>query len=264
MEITAEQISANWEIFIDRISTYISQPRKAQLLSFYKQYEDRLVMMPASHKVAYHNCFPGGYIDHVNRVVTAALETEKIWIALGATKNWTTEELVFSAINHDLGKMGNKDEEAYIPQTDAWRKDKLNEQYTFNTKLTFMSVPDRSLFLLTQHGISYSENEYLAIKLHDGIYDEANKPYLMSFLPESRPRTSLVFIIHQADMIASRIEFEHEWFPKFGTTTPTTPSAESSPSFKLSNKSSKKERTETQLKTLANPSLSKAMGEFFK
>jgi hypothetical protein len=111
--------------------------------------------------------------------------------------------------------MGTPEEEAYIPQTDQWRKDKLNEQYMYNDKIEFMSVPDRSLFLLQTHGIDYTKNEYLAIKLHDGIYDEANKPYLINWLPEQKPRTSLVFIMHHADMMASRIEFEKEWFPKF-------------------------------------------------
>ena len=33
----------------------------------------------------------------------------------------TEEELVFSAINHDLGKMGDEENESYIPQTDKWR-----------------------------------------------------------------------------------------------------------------------------------------------
>ena len=35
-------------------------------------------------------------------------------------------------------------------------------------------------------------------------------------MPELKPRTSLVYIIHQADILASRIEFEKEWLPKFG------------------------------------------------
>jgi hypothetical protein len=36
----------------------------------------------------------------------------------------------------------------------------------------------------------------------------------MSYLPETKPRTSLIYIIHQADILASRIEFEREWMPK--------------------------------------------------
>jgi hypothetical protein len=121
-------------------------------------------------------------------------------------------------MNHDLGKMGTVEEEAYIEQSDNWRKEKLGELYTYNNKIEFMSVPDRSLYLLQTHGIEYSKNEYLSIKLHDGIYDEANKPYLINWLPEQKPRTSLIFIIHHADMMASRIEFEKEWLPKFNST----------------------------------------------
>jgi hypothetical protein len=54
----------------------------------------------------------------------------------------------------------------------------------------------------------------IAIQTHDGLYDEANKKYLMSYMPEQKPRTSLPFIIHQADLMAARIEFEREWLPK--------------------------------------------------
>ena len=50
----------------------------------------------------------------------------------------------------------------------------------FNKQLPFSAVPDRSLFLLQQHDISYSFNEMLAIQTHDGLYDEANKKYLFA------------------------------------------------------------------------------------
>ena len=32
------------------------------------------MIMPAAHKKEYHNAFPGGYIEHVNRVVRCALK----------------------------------------------------------------------------------------------------------------------------------------------------------------------------------------------
>jgi hypothetical protein len=110
--------------------------------------------------------------------------------------------------------MGDEENEAYIPQDDQWRKEKLGEDYKFNDKLEFMSVPDRGIHLLMSHGVMMSRNEWLAIKLHDGLYDEANKSYLMSWSPETKPRTSLIYIIHQADLMAARIEFEREWNPK--------------------------------------------------
>jgi hypothetical protein len=214
MKLSAEQIQENWIEFMSYIETYISEPRKTALINFYEKYAERIMLMPAAHKKEYHNAFPGGYIEHVNRVIQAALKFDQIWTEFGVHKNYTTEELVFSAMNHDLGKMGDEQNEAYIPQTDQWRKDKLGEDYKFNDALEFMSVPDRGLYLLTQHCVSYTKNEFLAIKLHDGLYDDANKPYLINWAPETKPRTSLIYIVHQADLMAARIEFEREWMPK--------------------------------------------------
>ena len=218
MSLTAEKIQSNWKVFLHNIETHISdqKDRKQKLLNFYKKYEERIIMMPAAHKKEYHNAFPGGYVDHVNRVVAAAIKLEEVWKEFNCDDStYTLEELVFSAINHDLGKMGDSNHEAYIPQTDQWRKDKLGEDYMFNKKLAFASVPDRTLFLLQQHDISYSFNEMIAIQTHDGLYDPGNEKYLKGFMPEQRPRTALPFILHQADMLASRVEWENEWLPKF-------------------------------------------------
>jgi len=216
MKLTAEQIQDNWSEFLKNIDSYISSPRKDKLISFYKKYEDRIILMPAAHKKEYHNAFPGGYVEHVNRVVQAAIKLHSLWEEFEANMStFTTEELIFSAINHDLGKMGDENYESYIPQTDQWRKDKLGEDYMFNNKLPFSSVPDRGLFLLQSHGIQYTFNEMVAIQTHDGLYDEGNKKYLLNFTPEQKPRTCLPYILHQADLLAARIEFEKEWLPKF-------------------------------------------------
>ena len=221
MKLTAEKIQSNWEDFISNIDIYISSPRKEQLTKFYETYAERIMLMPAAHKKEYHSAFPGGYVDHVNRVVHAALSMSDVWKSFGCDMTtFTTEELVFSAINHDLGKMGDADHESYIPQTDKWRKDKLGEDYMFNKKLAFSAVPDRGLFLLQDNNIKYTFNEMVAIQTHDGLYDSANDKYLKGWMPEQKPRTSLPFILHQADMMAARIEFEIEWLPKFKNPTP--------------------------------------------
>ena len=226
MKLTAEQIQDNWNKFLSVIAEHISEPRCSELKAFYETYAERIMLMPASHKKEYHNAFPGGYVDHVLRVVQCALKLNKVWVEMGVdTSTYTVEELVFASLNHDLGKMGDEQNESYIPQTDQWRKEKLGEDYKFNDRLEYMSVPDRGLHLLMSHGVTFSRNEMLAIKLHDGLYDDANKPYLMSWSPETKPRTALVFIVHQADLMAARIEFEQVWMPKLkGEVTQNNPS----------------------------------------
>jgi hypothetical protein len=234
MQLTAEQIQQNWLRLLGFIEDHISEPRKTNLLEFYEKYSERLMLMPAAHKKEYHNAFPGGYVEHVNRVITCALHLHDLWAKMGVdTTTYTKEELVFSALNHDLGKMGDEENDSYIPQDDKWRKEKLGEDYKFNDRVVFASVPDRGLYLLQAHGIQYTFNEMITIQTHDGLYDEGNKKYLMSFAPETKPRTSLPYIVHQADLMAARIEFEREWLPKFKSTSESIKSP-----FKLeSNKS---------------------------
>lgn len=260
--LTPEQILSNWEKFLGYIDLYIMGDRGVKLKAFYEQYSERFMMMPAAHKPQYHNCFPGGYIDHVNRVIEGALKIHDVWQLMGTMDTYSVEELVFAAMNHDLGKFGTFEQEAYLPQTDQWRKEKLNEPYMFNDRLEFMSVPDRGLYILSELGISVTKNEMLAIKLHDGLYDEANKPYLMSWMPETKPRTSLIYIVHQADLMAARIEFEREWLPKLlGFKSQET-------NFKLSKSESTNKSKKEPIKTKAlgnvkSEGLKNVMSNFF-
>jgi len=248
MNLTAEQIQENWNVFMGNIEKYISSPRKEKLIEFYEKYQERIMLMPAAHKKEYHNAFPGGYVEHVNRVVRCALKQAKLWNEEGADMStFTVEELVFSAINHDLGKIGDEENESYIPQTDKWRREKLGEDYMFNSKIPFASVPDRGLFLLQSHDIKYTFNKMLAIQTHDGLYDEGNKKYLFTYLPEQKPRTSLPFILHQADLMAARIEFEREWLPKFKGDLATPEK-----NFTLDSNTKKKSNTSVKSKALGS------------
>lgn len=253
--LTPEQIQSNWTKFTSTIQQYISGERGAKLLDFYNKYDERFIMMPASHKSQYHNCFPGGYIDHVNRVVEAALKIDAVWREMGMIDTYTTEELVFSAINHDLGKFGDEQNASYIEQTDQWRRDKLNETYMFNDRLEYMTVPDRGLYLLISNGIVPTKNEMIAIKTHDGLYEESNKAYLMGFTPETKPRTSLIYVLHQADLLAARIEFEVEWLPKLLGPRVEKPAKENNFSLNKNNNNVKAKA----MKKMANPALAELM-----
>jgi len=220
MVLTAEQIKDNYEVLLKGIDKYVTGDRKQQFLNFYNSLDERIALLPASHKKAYHNCFPGGYVEHVIRVITAAFKISAIWQEMGTKDTYTEEELFISALNHDLGKIGSLEHTSVFPSTDEWRKKNLGEMYTFNTANEYMTVPDRSLFLLQQAGIQLTTNEWIAIKTHDGLYDDANQSYLKGFMPETKPRTSLPFILHQADLMAARIEFEREWLDTFGKNQP--------------------------------------------
>jgi hypothetical protein len=208
MSYTAEDLQANYDKLLSYIDKYIKGDRAKKLIHMYKEHAERIMLMPASSIDHHHNTFPGGYVDHVMRVIDCALKLKALWAEMGSYINYTDEEIVFAALNHDLGKIGTEEAEQYIPNDSEWHRKNLGKIYKYNPENPFMTVPDRSLFLLQQRGISVSFNEYLAIKLHDGLYEESNKPYYISNTKESKLRCNLPILLHHADHMASRIEFE--------------------------------------------------------
>lgn len=237
--LSAEQIQANLERFYALIEKFISEPRATKLLALYQSQEDNLAFAPASSRSSYHNAFPGGYVDHVNRVVEAAIKVTTLWSEMGATINFSTEELVFSAINHDLGKLGRDGQPAYLPNDSEWHVKNQGAIYKPNTELPFIPIQDASLFILQQAGIELTFNEWTAIKTHDGLYDDGNKAYLISSQNESKMRCSLPLILHQADILAARVEWEKEWIDKVGLPTKKEVKASTPTQFKQKAESAK-------------------------
>ena len=209
-ELSAEQLLANWEEFLGYIDKYIPGERGKKLRKFYEDRSERFMYMPASGTEHYHSAFTGGYVEHVNRVIRATLDIKEMWVKYGSPIDCTDEELVFTAMNHDLGKYGTDEHEMYVPNPSDWHRKNQGKIYEFNENLPKMQVPDRSIFLLGQNGITFTENEYIGIKIHDGMYDEANKYYLTGYRWPEKLKSALGYIVHQADMMAARVEFE-EW-----------------------------------------------------
>jgi len=225
--LEAEQIAKNYEKHLKIVEHYISGERKEQVMSMLNKLEEIYVMAPASGKTWYHNAFGGGYVDHVNRVVQFALKQKEMYQSMGGLIDFTDEQLVFSALFHDLGKIGDGEQPNYIPQTDKWRQDKLSEMYTYNPDLDFMLIPDRSLFILQKFGIKVDQKEFLAIRCHDGVFDKANEAYFFSNVESSRQKTSIISILHTADFLASKVEYDI-WKRNGGTSAQKTVKTKSS------------------------------------
>ena len=226
MSLTAEKIQSNYEKHLKIVDTYIGD-RKESILKMFNHLEETYVMAPASGKTWYHNAFAGGYVDHVNRVVEYAVKQSRLYEEMGGTIDYTEEELVFAALFHDLGKIGDGDAPNYIPQTDKWRQDKLSEMYTYNPDLQFMLIPDRSLFILQRFGIKVNQKEFLGIRCHDGVFDKANEAYFFSHVESSRQKTSLISVLHSADFLASKVEYDM-WKANGGSSLPKRPKTTSS------------------------------------
>ena len=204
--LQANQIEENWKSLLQLIEDNFDGERKEKLLEMYEHFEDRMIMAPASSKEHFHNAFPGGYVEHVLNITNAVQKVYKTWVDCGAHINFTEEEMMFSTIHHDLGKVGGLEEDYYIPNDSEWHRKNQGKIYGHNPQLQYMNVTDRSMWLLQHFGVKMTDTEYLGLKLADGLYEEGNKSYYMNFNPAFELQTNLPYIVHQADMIASKIE----------------------------------------------------------
>ena len=203
------EIANKYKRLIDIIKHEFEGSRLTKILDMVEYFEERLTTAPASSKDFYHSSFVGGYLYHILQVYDIAINLyETIYKNYSTKPTFTREELVFSVLFHDLGKLGDLDNEYYIFQTNKWRRDNLKENYTINPKIVNMEVPDRSLFILQHFGIDITQNEWITIKIHDGMYSETNAKYFAASHEDHVLQSTLPYIVHTADILSSRFEYE--------------------------------------------------------
>ena len=206
---TAEELVGNYEKFRKLINQTFTCERLESLNKMYDHFEERIIYTPASSVEHYHNAFPGGYIDHVLRVTRNALkiyEQQKEWgLDMG---DLDKETIIFTALHHDLGKLGSVDEDIYIKNDSEWHVKNQGKIYKTNPNLHYMDHTLRSFYLLNYFGVKCSEEEWLGIQLTDGLYDENNKKYYITYSKDQTLKTALPHIMHQADINAARFEYE--------------------------------------------------------
>ena len=97
----------------------------------------------------------------------------------------------------------------YVPQESEWHRKNQGSIFTHNGELQYMTVTDRAIFLLSQFEISMTEWEYVGLRLTDGLYEEANKSYYMTYNPDFSLKSNIAYILHQADSMATHIEHDN-------------------------------------------------------
>ena len=107
MTLTEQQIQDNYKELRKIINDTFSGLRLDKLNHMYDDLEDRMVVAPASSVEHYHNSKVGGYVEHILHVIKFSQQIKKVWEQAGATIDFTDEELIFAAMHHDLGKVGD-------------------------------------------------------------------------------------------------------------------------------------------------------------
>jgi hypothetical protein len=212
--LTEKELQKNYEEFTTFVEKSFTGERKEKLLKLYAEDElgSEACISPASVCEHFHLAYPGGYLIHVMNVIKLSAAQSKLFEMAGCKIDYTDEERIFAAMHHDLGKLGMPASEGeggpyYVPQDEDW-KSRKGEVYKLNPNIQYMEVTDRALFILQKFGISMSWREYLGIKLADGLFNEAAVKYFKQFNQDMYLRTNLPRVIHAADYLACRCEFD--------------------------------------------------------
>ena len=209
-ELTAEQIQENWQQLRNIITDTFEGERLEKLNKMYDYFEDRMCIAPASGTEYFHYAHVGGYVEHILHVIDLSVKIKDMWKQNGAIINFSDEELIFAAMHHDLGKVGDMTNDYYIPQESEWHRKNQGSIFSHNSELQYMTVTDRAIYLLNQFGITMTEWEYVGLRLTDGLYEEANKKYYINYGKGNSLKSNIAYILHQADSMATHIEYD-EW-----------------------------------------------------
>ena len=206
--IGAEQIKVNFETFNGVLETNFDGERLEKSKTLTDCLKERMMFAPASTKDWFNNAFPGGYLDHILRVNKIANQLHKLYSFHEANESYTVEELNFVSLFGQLGKLGDWDSEYFTKNNSDWHVKNLGMVYKFNENVPAMKIYDRTMYLLQDASIKISHNEYLAIRNQEGLFDESNKFYFYSGQKETKLRTHLPLLLHQAIQTAQEIEYQ--------------------------------------------------------
>ena len=207
---TEQQLKANYDKFISFVKkAFANQPDRLEKL-LYMYSEDQLgmelLMAPASGKAHFHSAYVGGYIDHVMNVCKNAIGQMKQFKENGGIIDFEVEELLFAALHHDLGKLGDLGKPYYVEQESDWHRKNQGSLFKQNPSINYFDVTHRALWLLQEYGIKFTQKEMLGIMLADGLYNKGNEKYFISYDENFQLKTELPYLLHWADHMSCRIE----------------------------------------------------------
>ena len=142
----------------------------ADLMEFIEN-ETSWLTAPASTR--FHLCRENGLLEHSVNVAETLIRIKDTLYPL-----IEDESCVIVALLHDLGKAGTPEGMLYLKNEPTERQRRAGfgpaYPYSYNTNLTYLSVPIRSLYLTLPY-LELSQEEVQAIAYHDGQYVDDNR-----------------------------------------------------------------------------------------
>lgn len=147
--------------------------RKAAFAELMRFLEKETAWLTAPASIKYHLCRKQGLLEHSVNVAETMLMLRGL-----LAPELSEESCVITALLHDLGKAGVAGQPQYIENFPSEKQQRYgypaSTPYRFNSEMTYLSVPVRSLYLILPY-LPLTQEEAQAIAYHDGQYVQENK-----------------------------------------------------------------------------------------
>ena len=183
-----ETIEKNWNKY-ESLCKRLGDPALEALID---QMGERIAVCPFSLRTEFIGCYPGGLVDVSLRVCSAM---KKINETLDDDRRVPTPALIKVGLLHDLGKVGDLEQDHFLEQDSDWHREKLGQLYKYNESLPKMTHAHRTLYLLQNFGVTLDSYEWEAIVTSGGMHLEENRFYAGS-------KNSLAKILTSARLIS--------------------------------------------------------------
>jgi hypothetical protein len=163
---------------------------------------------PASPSTKWHGAWPGGLLAHTVEVIELGLMIGELLFpdvqnTFGRDRISWQRSIIKACFFHDVGKVGDLEESYYHPQENEWRRNNLGEMYEINrdqSKLTYLPIPVRGLWIAQRFGVKLTTEETQAIIASDGPATPYGKAVVASFLEDP-----LSAVVHFTDKWVSQV-----------------------------------------------------------
>ena len=164
--------------------------RKAEFAELMSFVENETAYLTAPASTRFHLSREGGLLEHSVNVCENMLR-----LRAALAPEISEESCVITALLHDLGKAGMPGRPMYVPNQPTAKQKQYGYgptvPYHTTDKLTYLSVPVRSLYLIASR-FPLTEEEAQAIVYHDGQYVDDNRSVATKECP-------LLFLLQYAD-----------------------------------------------------------------
>jgi hypothetical protein len=187
-----EVIIKNFELF--KAQTVKLGAKGGNLLQFLDANAERVMLAPASTRLEYTCCHPGGFVEHSLRVLQHAAKLRQVY---NQVEDIPTNSLILTSLYHDIGKVGTDTKDYYIENNSDWHRDKLGILYNVADRFQHIPVSQLSLWAISKNGVEIDLEEWYSISMvgNKGLRDDVpttNEPWLSLVLSQAVKAACLV------------------------------------------------------------------------